>query len=70
MKKQTILDIIYGAAFVLIFGGALLADGLCEIRGWFAALAAIVAVGGVLVYVGNYLEREFARQGRGRKDDR
>lgn len=70
MKKQTILDIIYGAALALMFGGALLADGLAEIRGGFIVLTAIVAAAGALVFTGNYLEREFARQERRRKNDR
>lgn len=70
MKKQTILDIIYGIAFALIIGGALLADGLGEIRGGFIVLTAIVAVAGALVFTGNYLDREFARQERRRKNGR
>ena len=39
MKK--VIDIIYGIAMLLILGGALLADGLAEIRHGFGILIAI-----------------------------
>ena len=54
MKK--VIDIIYGIAMLLILGGALLADGLAEIRHGFGILIAIVGVGCILVLVGNWLE--------------
>lgn len=54
MKK--VIDIIYGIAMLLILGGALLADGLAEIRHGFSILIAIVGVGCILVLVGNWLE--------------
>ena len=54
MKR--LLDIIYGAAFTLIFGGALLADGLADLPHGFVILFAIVGAGGALVIIGNRLE--------------
>ena len=54
MKK--VIDIIYGIAMLLILGGALLADGLAEIRYGFGILIAIIGIGCILVLVGNWLE--------------
>ena len=54
MKK--LLDVIYGTALLLIFGGALLADGLAEIPNGFLILFGIVAAGVTLVLIGNRLE--------------
>ena len=46
MKK--VIDIIYGIAMLLILGGALLADGLAEIRHGFGILIAIVGCSGTM----------------------
>lgn len=54
MKK--VIDIIYGIAMLLILGGALLADGLAEIRYGFGILIAVIGIGCILVLVGNWLE--------------
>ena len=54
MKK--LLDVLYGAAFTLIFGGALLADGLADRPHGFVILFFIVGVGGALVLIGNRIE--------------
>lgn len=54
MKK--LLDVLYGAAFTLIFGGALLADGIADLPHGFVILFAIVGVAGALVFIGNRIE--------------
>ena len=54
MKK--LLNIIYGAAFILIFGAALCADGIADLPHGFVILFAIVAVAGALVFLGNHIE--------------
>jgi|GEM_PF-1622570 len=54
MKK--LLDAIYGLAITLIFGTALLADGLADMPGGFVIMVAAITAAGVLVSVGNRLE--------------
>jgi hypothetical protein len=54
MKK--LLNIIYGAAFILIFGAALCADGIADLPHGFVILFAIVGVAGALVFIGNRIE--------------
>lgn len=54
MKK--LLDVLYGAAFTLIFGAALLADGLADRPHGFVILFAIIGAGGALVLIGNRIE--------------
>ena len=54
MKK--LLNIIYGIALFLIFGGALLADGIADLPHGFVILFAIVGVAGALVFIGNRIE--------------
>lgn len=50
------INISYGLAMLFLFGGALLADGLSEMPHGFAILFVIIAVGGLLVLIGNKLE--------------
>lgn len=47
MKK--LLDAIYGLALILIFGTALLADGLADMPGGFVIMVAAITAAGVLV---------------------
>ena len=54
MKK--LLEALYGAAFTLIFGGALLADGLADRPHGFVILFAIIGAAGALVLIGNRIE--------------
>lgn len=62
MKK--LLDAIYGLALILIFGTALLADGLADMPGGFVIMVAAITAAGVLVSVGNRLEASLRRQSR------
>lgn len=64
MKK--LLDAIYGLANILIFGTALLADGLADMPGGFVIMFAAITAAGVLVSVGNRLEASLRRQSRTR----
>jgi hypothetical protein len=64
MKK--LLDAIYGLAIILIFGTALLADGLADMPGGFVIMFAAITAAGVLVSVGNRLEASLRRQSRKR----
>lgn len=54
MKR--LLNIIYGAAFILIFDAALCADGIADLPHGFVILFAIMGVAGALVFIGNRLE--------------
>lgn len=60
MKK--LLDAIYGLAITLIFGTALLADGLADMPGGFVIMVAAITAAGVLVSVGNRLEASVQRR--------
>ena len=60
MKK--LLDAIYGLAIILIFGTALLADGLADVPGGFVIMVAATTAAGVLVSTGNRLEASVQRR--------
>lgn len=64
MKK--LLDAIYDLAIILIFGTALLADGLADMPGGFVIMVAAITAAGVLASVGNRLEASLRKQSRKR----
>ncbi|MGM9602553.1 MAG: hypothetical protein ACI3W5_13355 [Faecousia sp.] len=67
MKKA--IDIIYGIAIFMIFGGALCADSLGETTGGFLALFFIVGTAGAFILLGNRLEEIEYRQRRQRRGE-